>query len=188
MVAISASDFERYDREIQELRGQVKLLEDELGIARRQVEAAPRQIHSLEKRLAEAATELAGTRDTNARLDGLLREAREQLSTLREEVEKLAKPPSSYGIFLHLYDDGTADVFTNGRKMRVNLLPENIELERLERGREVILNDALNIIGVCEFDTQGEVVTLKEVLEGGARALVLGRTDEERAWSSWRNL
>jgi proteasome-associated ATPase len=181
VVAISASDFERYDREIQELRGQVKLLEDELGIARRQLEAAPRQIHNLEKRLAEAAAEMAGTRDTNARLDGLLREAREQLATLREEVERLAKPPSSYGVFLRLYEeDGTADVFTNGRKLRVNLLPGSIEIEQLERGREVILNDALNIIGVCEFESQGEVVTLKEVLEGGKRALVLGRTDEER--------
>ncbi|HEX3327899.1 MAG TPA: proteasome ATPase [Actinomycetota bacterium] len=181
MVAIPASDFERYDREIQELRGQVKLLEDELGIARRQLEAAPRQIHNLEKRLAEAAGEMATTRDTNARLDGLLREAREQLATLREEVERLAKPPSSYGIFLHLYeDDGTADVFTNGRKLRVNLLPENVDVARLERGREVILNDALNIIGVCDFENQGEVVTLKEVLDGGLRALVLGRADEER--------
>ncbi|MDP9234058.1 MAG: proteasome ATPase [Actinomycetota bacterium] len=181
MVAIPASDFERYDREIQELRGQVKLLEDELGIARRQLEAAPRQIHNLEKRLAEAAGEMANTRDTNARLDGLLREAREQLATLREEVERLAKPPSSYGIFLHLYEeDGTADVFTNGRKLRVNLLPENVDVARLERGREVILNDALNIIGVCDFENQGEVVTLKEVLDGGLRALVLGRADEER--------
>jgi proteasome-associated ATPase len=181
VVAIPASDFERYDREIQELRGQVKLLEDELGIARRQLEAAPRQIHNLEKRLAEAAGEMATTRDTNARLDGLLREAREQLATLREEVERLAKPPSSYGIFLHLYeDDGTADVFTNGRKLRVNLLPENVDVARLERGREVILNDALNIIGVCDFENQGEVVTLKEVLDGGLRALVLGRADEER--------
>ncbi len=181
VVAIPASDFERYDREIQELRGQVKLLEDELGIARRQLEAAPRQIHNLEKRLAEAAGEMANTRDTNARLDGLLREAREQLATLREEVERLAKPPSSYGIFLHLYEeDGTADVFTNGRKLRVNLLPENVDVARLERGREVILNDALNIIGVCDFENQGEVVTLKEVLDGGLRALVLGRADEER--------
>jgi proteasome-associated ATPase len=181
VVAIPASDFERYDREIQELRGQVKLLEDELGIARRQLEAAPRQIHNLEKRLAEAAGEMATTRDTNARLDGLLREAREQLATLREEVERLAKPPSSYGIFLHLYEeDGTADVFTNGRKLRVNLLPENVDVARLERGREVILNDALNIVGVCDFENQGEVVTLKEVLDGGLRALVLGRADEER--------
>ena len=180
MVAIPASDFERYDREIQELRGQVKLLEDELGIARRQLEAAPRQIHSLEKRLTDAALEMAGTRETNARLDGLLREAREQLATLKEEVERLAKPPSSYGVFLHLYEDNTADIFTNGRKLRVNLLKENVNLEQLQRGREVILNDALNIIGVCDFETQGEVVILKELLDGGQRALVLGRADEER--------
>ncbi|HYO61696.1 MAG TPA: proteasome ATPase, partial [Actinomycetota bacterium] len=107
-----------------------------------------------------------------------LREARDQLVALKEEVEKLSQPPSGYGIFLQSFEDNQVDVFTNGRKLRVNVAPE-VDLEKLQRGREVMLNEAMNVIGVCDFEIQGEVVILKERLDEG-RALVLGRTDEER--------
>jgi proteasome-associated ATPase len=168
-----------YDREVQELRGQVKLLEDELALTKRKLDAAPRQIQLLEKRLAETSAELTKTRDNNTKLAETLRDARDQLVALKEEVDKLSQPPSGYGIFLETYDDSTADVFTNGRKLRVNVAPE-VDLEKVKRGQEVVLNEALNIIQVCDFEIQGEVVILKEVLEGGNRALVIGRTDEER--------
>ena len=180
---VSESEFERriarYDREVQELQGQVKLLEDELSLTRRKLEAAPRQIHLLEKRLAETSGDLTKARENNERLAETLREARDQLVTLKEEVEKLTQPPSSYGVFLEGFDDGTADIFTNGRKLRVNAAPE-VETASIQRGQEVMLNEALNIIGVFSFDIQGEVVALKEVLDGGRRALVIARTDEER--------
>ena len=183
MVAVTEAEWERrivrYDREVRELQGQVKILEDELALTRRKLEAAPRRIHSLEKRLAETSSELELARENNDRLAMTLRDAREQLMTLKEEVEKLSKPPSSYGVFLEAYDDSTANVFTNGRKLRVHLSPE-IEVASLTRGREVMLNEALNVIGVCDFELQGEVVTLKEVLEDRTRALVIARTDEER--------
>jgi proteasome-associated ATPase len=168
-----------YDREVQELRGQVKLLEDELALTKRKLDAAPRQIQLLEKRLAETSAELTKTRDNSTKLAETLRDARDQLVALKEEVDKLSQPPSGYGIFLETYDDSTADVFTNGRKLRVNVAPE-VDLEKVKRGQEVVLNEALNIIQVCDFEIQGEVVILKEVLEGGNRALVIGRTDEER--------
>jgi proteasome-associated ATPase len=168
-----------YDREVQELRGQVKLLEDELALTKRKLDAAPRQIQLLEKRLAETSAELTKTRDNNTKLAETLRDARDQLVALKEEVDKLSQPPSGYGIFLETYDDSTADVFANGRKLRVNVSPE-VELEKVKRGQEVVLNEALNIIQVCDFEIQGEVVVLKELLEGGNRALVIGRTDEER--------
>ena len=183
MVPVQNNEFERriseYDREVSELQGQVKLLEDELALTRRKLDAAPRQIHLLEKRLAETAAELTKSRDNNAKLAETLREARDQLVALKEEVDKLSQPPSGYGIFLEPYDDATADVFANGRKLRVNVSPE-VDLEKVKRGQEVVLNEALNIIQVCDFEIQGEVVILKEVLEGGNRALVIGRTDEER--------
>jgi proteasome-associated ATPase len=183
VVAVPENELDRriaqYDRDVQELQGQVKLLEDELALTRRKLDAAPRQIHVLEKRLAETGAELAKARDNNERLATTLREAREQLVTLKEEVEKLTQPPASYGVFLGAYEDGTADVFTNGRKLRVNVSPE-VELEDVKRGQEVILNEALNVVEVCEFEVQGEVVTLKEILEDRTRVVVIARADEER--------
>jgi proteasome-associated ATPase len=170
----------QFDREVQELQGQVKLLEDELGVTRRKLEAAPRQILSLEKRLAETSAELLKARDNNELLASTLRDAREQLVALKEEVEKLTQPPASFGIFLEVVEEaGAVDVFTNGRKLRVNASPE-VDLAKIQRGQQVILNEAMNITSVCDFEVQGEVVTLKEVLEDKTRALVVGRTDEER--------
>ena len=183
MVAVPENELDRriaqYDRDVQELQGQVKLLEDELALTRRKLDAAPRQIHVLEKRLAETGAELAKARDNNERLATTLREAREQLVTLKEEVEKLTQPPASYGVFLGAYEDNTADVFTNARKLRVNVSPE-VDLEDVKRGQEVILNEALNVVEVCEFEVQGEVVTLKEILEDRTRVVVIARADEER--------
>jgi proteasome-associated ATPase len=177
----------QYDRDVQELQGQVKLLEDELALTRRKLDAAPRQIHVLEKRLADTGAELAKARDNNERLATTLREAREQLVTLKEEVEKLTQPPASYGVFLGAYEDNTADVFTNGRKLRVNVSPE-VELETVKRGQEVILNEALNVVEICEFEIQGEVVTLKEILEDRNRVLVIARADEERVVELSQNI
>jgi len=183
VVAVTEDDERRlvqYDREVQELQGQLKLLEDELGLTRRKLEAAPRRIHALEKRLAETAAELETSRVSNERLTSTLVEARDQLVALKEEVEKLSQPPCTYGVFIEGFEeDSTADVFSNGRKMRVHLSP-GVTFDELRRGQEVMLNEALNIIGAHEFEIQGEVVTLKEVFEDGKRALVIARTDEER--------
>ncbi|MQA98892.1 MAG: proteasome ATPase [Actinobacteria bacterium] len=169
----------RYDREVSELQGQLKLVEEELVLTKRRLDAAPRQIHALEKRLAETSAELERGRDNNERMADTLREAREQLVTLREEVEKLSQPPSSYGIFLQPQDENTADVFTNGRKLRVNVSPE-VDRSALRRGQEVLLNEAMNVIGERAYEIQGEVVILKELLEDGGRALVIAHTDEEK--------
>ena len=181
-MTISNESLERriseYDREVQELRGQLKLLEEELALSRRRSDAAPRQIHLLERQIAEAHAELEMARDNNERLASTLRDARDQLTALKEEVEKLTQPPSSYGIFLEAHED-SADVFTNGRKLRVHISPE-VQVAEINRGQEVMLNEALNVIGVRNFEIQGEVVILKEVLEDGLRALVTARSDEER--------
>jgi proteasome-associated ATPase len=169
----------RYDREVSELQAQVKLLEEELALTRRKLDAAPKQIHMLERRLSETSAELDKARDSNEKLADTLREARDQLTMLKEEVEKLNQPPASYGIFLESFDDTTADIFTNGRKLRVQVTP-SVERDQLLIGREVMLNDAMNVIGVTGFEVQGEVVTLKEVLDEGKRVLVIARADEER--------
>ena len=115
----------------------------------------------------------------NERLANTLREARDQIVALKEEVDRLAQPPAGFGVFLQANEDGTADIFTGGRKLRVNVSP-SVELEELRRGQEVMLNEALNVVEAMEFESVGDIVTLKEILEDGERALVIGHTDEER--------
>ena len=168
----------QYDREVHELQGQVKLLEDELALTKRKLDAAPRRIHDLEQKLSETRRDLSGALENNQKLAGTLREAREQLVSLKEEIEKLSQPPASYGTFIEAIDESTADVYTNGRKLRVHLAPE-LDGATIERGREVVLNEALNVVEIRDFEVQGEVVTVKEILDG-TRALVIAHADEER--------
>jgi proteasome-associated ATPase len=115
----------------------------------------------------------------NAKLLDTLKDARQQLLALREEVDRLGQPPSGYGVLLATYEDSTVDVFTSGRKMRLTVSP-NIDVETLSRGQTVRLNEALTIVEACEFDTVGEISTLREVLGTCDRALVVGHADEER--------
>src|SRR4051794_2453061 len=166
-------------KQVAELTAQVSYLEEEVSVLRRKLSDSPRQVRALEERLAEAQQSLAGATGQNDRLVGTLREARDQIVALKEEVERLAQPPSGYGIFLSRHDDGTVDIFTGGRKLRVVVSPD-IDTESLRRGQEVMLNEALNVVRALEFERQGDVVMLKEILDGGDRALVIGHTDEER--------
>ncbi|MDX6199264.1 MAG: proteasome-associated ATPase, partial [Actinomycetota bacterium] len=166
-------------KQVAELTAQVSYLEEEVSVLRRKLTDSPRQVRALEERLAEAQQSLAGATGQNDRLVNTLREARDQILALKEEVERLAQPPSGYGIFLARHDDGTVDIFTGGRKLRVVVSPD-IDSEALRRGQEVMLNEALNVVKALEFERQGDVVMLKEILEGGDRALVIGHTDEER--------
>ncbi|GAB32912.1 proteasome ATPase [Gordonia otitidis] len=115
----------------------------------------------------------------NAKLLETLKEARQQLVALREEVDRLGQPPSGYGVLLEIYPDQTVDVFTSGRKMRLTCSP-NIDLDALRKGQTLRLNEALTIVEACEFDSVGEISTLREVLGDGHRALVVGHADEER--------
>jgi proteasome-associated ATPase len=159
--------------------GQIAYLEQEIAVLRRKLADSPRHTRILEERIVELQTNLAGVSAQNERLASTLREARDQIVALKEEVDRLAQPPAGFGVFLEANEDGTADIFTGGRKLRVNVSP-NVELEELRRGQEVMLNEALNVVEAMEFERVGEIVTLKEILEDGERALVLGHTDEER--------
>ncbi|AQU71296.1 proteasome ATPase [Streptomyces sp. NPDC057137] len=159
--------------------GQVAYLEQEIAVLRRKLADSPRHTRILEERIVELQTNLAGVSAQNERLANTLREARDQIVALKEEVDRLAQPPAGFGVFLHANEDGTADIFTGGRKLRVNVSP-GVELEELRRGQEVMLNEALNVVEAMEFERAGDIVTLKEILEDGERALVVGHTDEER--------
>jgi proteasome-associated ATPase len=158
---------------------QVAFLEQEIAVLRRKLADSPRHTRILEERIVELQTNLAGVSAQNERLANTLREARDQIVALKEEVDRLAQPPAGFGVFLQANDDGTADIFTGGRKLRVNVSPA-VELDSLQRGQEVMLNEALNVVEAMEFELIGDIVTLKEILEDGERALVIGHTDEER--------
>ncbi|WP_377268361.1 proteasome ATPase [Peterkaempfera sp. SMS 1(5)a] len=158
---------------------QVSFLEQEIAVLRRKLADSPRHSRILEERIVELQTNLAGVTAQNERLAATLREARDQIVALKEEVDRLAQPPAGFGTFLEAVEDGTADIFTGGRKLRVNVSP-NVDLDELRRGQEVLLNEAMNVVEALEFESLGEIVTLKEILEDGERALVLGHTDEER--------
>ncbi|MFB7735604.1 proteasome ATPase [Streptomyces sp. NPDC056112] len=159
--------------------GQIAYLEQEIAVLRRKLADSPRHTRILEERIVELQTNLAGVSAQNERLANTLREARDQIVALKEEVDRLAQPPAGFGVFLQALEDGTADIFTGGRKLRVNVSP-SVELDELRRGQEVMLNEALNVVEAMEFERVGDIVTLKEILEDGERALVLGHTDEER--------
>jgi proteasome-associated ATPase len=173
----------RRERDVAALLSQISYLEEEIGLLRRKVADSPRQVRALEERIAEAEGRAAFLSERNDKLAGTLREAREQLVTLKEEVDRLGQPPSGYGVFLSRYEDGTVDVFTGGRKLRVSVSP-NVEAEGLRTGQEVMLNEAMNVVEAREFERAGDVVMLKEMLEPidgvTPRALVIGHTDEER--------
>ena len=158
---------------------QVEALQEEVAVLRQRLQDAPKRVRTLEERLLETKGQLAKAVSQNEKLTYTLREAREHISALRDEVDKLTQPPSAYGTLLGRNDDGTVDVFSGGRKMRVALHPE-IESEELSRGQEVVLNESLNVVLSRVGDGTGEVVTIKEVLAGGLRALIVGRADEER--------
>jgi proteasome-associated ATPase len=162
-----------------DLRRRTAFLEQELELLRAKASESPRHMRLLEDRLAEAQARVAALSDRNERLADTLREARDQMVQLKEEIDRLAQPPSGYGVFLEAFDDGTVDIFTTGRKLRVAVSPE-VTVEELKHGQEVMLNEAMNVVAARGFERAGEVVMLKEILEGGDRALVVGHTDEEK--------
>ncbi|MCY7341756.1 MAG: proteasome ATPase [Pseudonocardia sp.] len=168
-----------------EATAQIRFLEEEVGLLRRKLTESPRQTRVLEQRLAEAASRLAQLSARNEKLTETLKEARGQLVALREEVDRLAQPPSGYGVFLARYPDETVDVFTSGRRMRVAVSPA-VSTEELQSGQTVRLNEALTVVEAGDYERIGEVCGLREVLSEpttdglAGRALVIGHADEER--------
>src|SRR5947199_7684398 len=133
------------EQQAEGLLEQVKSLDEEVIQLRRKLQDAPKRVRTLEERLLETKGQLAQATSQNEKLSYTLREAREHIAELRREVEKLTQPPSAYGTLLSRNDDGTVDVFSGGRKMRVALHPEPEAVE-LTRGQEVVLNDSLTVV------------------------------------------
>jgi proteasome-associated ATPase len=168
---------EQREKQIHELQTQISFLEEEVGLLRRRLTNAPRQVQLLEEKLVETREGLARATGQNQKLADALRDEKQRIESLAEEVEKLSQPPATFGVFIGSNDDGSVDVVTAGRKMRVMPAPD-LDAEKLRSGAQVILNDALNVVEVLDPDGAGQVVKVKDRL-GPDRAVVLSRGDEE---------
>ncbi len=168
---------DRYEEQANELRSQVKFLEEEVGLLRRRLSGSPRQVAVLEEKLVETRNQLARATQQNQKLADALRGERERIGALAEEVEKLSQPPATFGVFLRANDDGSMDIVTAGRKMRVLPAPD-IDPEKVQPGSQLLLNESLNVVEILAPDGAGEVVKVKDRL-GTDRAIVLGRGDDE---------
>jgi proteasome-associated ATPase len=169
------------NEEASELRRQMNVLEDEVVSLRRRLQDAPRRMQDLETRLSDSQEKLSRAIGQNDRLATVLEEAREQLAVLRSEVDKLTSPPNSFGTVTNVNDDGTVDLISGNRKLRVAAQP-NVEVKLLQKGQEVLLNESFSIIDVRSYDPTGDVVRVRERLEDG-RIVVIAHTDDERVVS-----
>ncbi|GLB83803.1 proteasome-associated ATPase [Mycobacterium kiyosense] len=160
--------------ELEQLRREAAVLREQLdnAVAHQGSTRSARDVHQLEARIDSLAAR-------NSKLMETLKEARQQLLALREEVDRLGQPPSGYGVLLGAHEDETVDVFTSGRKMRLTCSP-NIDTASLRKGQTVRLNEALTVVEAGTYESVGEISTLREVLNDGHRALVVGHADEER--------
>jgi len=168
-----------YEHQVDRLQEQLRVSEEEIAMLRRRLEEASSRAHAFEDKVIEYKAQLSHALSQNEKLTFTLQQAREHITALREEVDKLTQPPSLYGTVLRTNEDATVDVFSGGRKMRVAVHP-GVDVSSLHRGQEVALNDSFNVLFARENDGSGEVVTLKEVLEDGRRAVVVGHADEEQ--------
>ncbi|RKU07090.1 proteasome ATPase [Candidatus Poribacteria bacterium] len=175
---LSAPSSERIssERKIRELTFTIESLESEIDDLRRRLNAAPSD--DVEVRLYEMTRDLMHAHRRNRKLTSALQEAKEKLEQLKEKVEQLSAPPNNYGVYLQSNDDGTLDIDLGGKRWRVNADPE-INTDQLQKGQEVIVNGVMNVVSVREFERQGEVVKVKEMLDDN-RVLVNMRADEER--------
>lgn len=159
------------DRELAALRAEVHDL-------REAARHSPQRTRELEARLAHVQTSLSTLSSQNERLVRTLKDAREQIVTLKKEVDRLAQPPSTYGLVIDAPEEGAIDILTGGRKMRVAISP-SVDQTDLGLGREVMLNEALNVVSVHGYERVGEVVTVKERIDD-ERVVVVTHGDEER--------
>src|SRR5436853_2695788 len=167
-----------YEIQVQDLQAYIRSLEAETVHLRKKLEDTPKDFMVLENKLREANRQLVQAFNQNEKLVNALYEAREQITALKEEVDKLCAPPSTYGVYLSVNEDGTVNILSQGRKVKVNIHPA-IKVETLKPGQELILNEGLNVVEAAGYEIQGEVVILKEQLDT-ERAVVTLRADEEK--------
>src|SRR5216110_41804 len=140
---------------------------DGAATLRKDLPASREEVRELTEELARANAKAAQAVGRTERLTEALQEAREQITALKEEVDKLCAPPSTYGVYLSVNEDGTVNILAQCRK------------ETLKPGQELVLNEGLNVVEAAGYEIQGDVVILKEQLDP-ERAVVTLRADEEK--------
>src|SRR6202795_1977154 len=167
-----------YEIQVQDLQAYVASLEKETLHLRKKLDDTPKEFMIVENKLREANRQLVQAFNQNEKLVNALYEAREQITALKEEVDKLCAPPSTYGVYLSANEDATVNILSQGRKVKVNLHP-SIKPQTLKPGQELILNEGLNVVEAAGYEIRGDVVILKEQLDE-ERAVVTLRADEEK--------
>ncbi|MGA0036066.1 MAG: proteasome ATPase [Ilumatobacteraceae bacterium] len=175
------------DHEKSQHADEISELKAEIDRLKERVAEPSHRIRALEARIIELKGELAGSISRNERLSGTLREAKEQIESLRDDIERLAATPNTYGVVRLRNDDDTFDVISTGRKFRVTAGPE-LDSAEIVAGSEVILNEAMVIIGVRSPDTVGDIGTIRELLDDGIRVVVTARADEDAVCTLSDNL
>ena len=160
-----------HDSEIERLTAEVERLKE-------RVSEPSQRIRALESRVVDLKGELAGTISRNERLSGTLREAKEQIESLRSDIERLTGTPNTYGVVVQHNDDQTFDVLSSGRKFRVTTGPD-VDAADVVAGAEVTLNESMVIIAARHPDTMGDIGTIRELLDDGIRVVVTARADED---------
>ncbi|MDO5031590.1 proteasome ATPase [Corynebacterium sp.] len=116
--------------------------------------------------------------ERNTRLAALLQESRDKLQQMLADVNELSQPASTYGVFLGYAAPAEAEVFTNGRAMRVKISPL-VEPGILQVGQQVRLGEGFIVVQDCPPAATGALATVHERL-GAERAIVANSTGEEQ--------
>jgi proteasome-associated ATPase len=176
--ASASEKISHYEQVVEELLEQIQHFEDQSGNLTEKLRRMKAEFHDLKRGNQELSGHLADARKQNEKLVMAFQEAKHQVEKLKEEVDKLCAPPNSYGKFIARNSEGTVDVDLDGRRIRVNIHPQ-VGVEELQYGQSLILNESLNVVGVREFETKGEVMAVKEFLDE-QRVVGIGRADDER--------
>ncbi|WP_461025125.1 proteasome ATPase [Trueperella pyogenes] len=124
-------------------------------------------------------TAMASLEEKNGRLADALQKSRRRIQELSEQLENLSQPPGSTATFLGAnLERHEVIAIVNGRKM-ILAASRLVELGKIRPGQELLLNEALVVVGVTSYERTGEIVTVKLVIDA-SRVLVQVHADDER--------
>ncbi|WZJ31485.1 proteasome ATPase [Trueperella pyogenes] len=122
---------------------------------------------------------MASLEEKNGRLADALQKSRRRIQELSEQLENLSQPPGSTATFLGAnLERHEVIAIVNGRKM-ILAASRLVELGKIRPGQELLLNEALVVVGVTSYERTGEIVTVKLVIDA-SRVLVQVHADDER--------
>ena len=154
----------------------INVPQDPVERAESLAQARGRAAELAERRLADARADARSLAQQNEKLNATLREARESLLAVREQLESLSQPPQAHGVVIGVPESGLADVAVGGRVLRVAVAAElGVPLQP---GAPVLLNEAMMLVALGPPPAQLDVVVVRDVLADGL-LLVGGAADDE---------